>query len=80
MALLSRSFAVQQFTFAGGNADQAPVSQKTRNFSGLFRIPQFPLYLRNAEVLSHQTSQSSLFFLHQKHVKGLAFQTKQIAV
>ena len=50
---------------------QWPVSQKSRNFSGLFRVPQFPLYLRNAEVLSHQTSQSSLFFLHQKHVKGL---------
>ena len=57
-----------------------PVSQKSRNFSGLFRVPQFLLNLRNAEVLSHQTSQSSLFFLHQKHVKGLAFQTKQIAV
>ena len=25
--------------------------------SGPFRVPQFPLYLRNADVLSHQTSQ-----------------------
>ena len=33
-----------------------PVSQKSRNFSGLFRVPQFPLHLRNTEVLSHQTS------------------------
>ena len=33
--------------------------QKSRNFSGPFRLPQIPLYLRNAEVLSHQTSQSS---------------------
>ena len=41
-----------------------PVSQKSRNFSGLFRVSQFPLYLRNAEVLSHQTLQSSRFFLH----------------
>ena len=41
-----------------------PVSQKSRNFSGLFRVPQFHLYLRNAEVLSLQTSQSSWFFLY----------------
>ena len=27
-----------------------PVSQKSRNFSRLFRVPQFPLYRRNAEV------------------------------
>ena len=33
--------------------------QKSRKFSGPFRLPQIPLYLRNAEVLSHQTSQSS---------------------
>ena len=38
---------------------QGPVSQKSRNFSGQYRVPQFPLYLRNAEVLSLQTSQSS---------------------
>ena len=25
-----------------------PVSQKSRNISGLFRVPQFPLYLRFA--------------------------------
>ena len=35
---------------------QRPVSQKSRNFSDLFRMPQFSLYLRNAEVLSHQSS------------------------
>ena len=34
-----------------------PVSQKSRNFSGLFCcMPQFPLYLRNVEVLR--------FYLH----------------
>ena len=32
---------------------RAPVSQKFRNFSVLFWVPQFPLYLRNAEVLIH---------------------------
>ena len=57
-----------------------PVSQKSRNFSGLFRVPLFPLYLRNAEVLSLQTSQSSWFFLYYKHVKRSAFQNKRIAV
>ena len=30
---------------------QGPVSQKSRNFSGLFRVLQFPLYLRNATKL-----------------------------
>ena len=37
---------------------QGPVSQKTRNFPGLFWMPQFPLYLRNAEDPSHQTIKS----------------------
>ena len=39
-----------------------PVSQKFRYFSDLFRVPRFFLFLHNAEVLSHQTSQSN--FLH----------------
>ena len=43
---------------------QAPVSQKSRNNSGLFRVPQFPLYTRNGEVQSHKTSESSWDFLH----------------
>ena len=38
------------------NSDQWPVSQNSRNFSGLFRVSQFSTY--------HQTSQSSWFFLH----------------
>ena len=41
---------------------QVPCRQ--RNFSGLFRMPQFPLYLRNAEDLTHQSSRFSWFFLH----------------
>ena len=28
--------------------DKVPVSQKSHNFSSLFRVPQFPLYLCNA--------------------------------
>ena len=44
-----------------GLAGLGPGSQTSRNFSGLFGVPQSPLYLRNVEILSHQTSQSSLF-------------------
>ena len=43
-----------------------PVSQKSRNVSGPFRVSQFPLYLCNAEILSYQSWQSSWFFLAQK--------------
>ena len=57
-----------------------PVSQKLRIFSGLFRVPQSLLYFRNAEVLSHQTSQSFWCFMHEKHVKRSALQNKWIAI
>ena len=40
--------------------------QKSQTFLGLFRVPQFPLYLRNSKVLSHETSQSPWFFSHVK--------------
>ena len=43
---------------------QGPFSQKSRNFSSLLRVPQLPLHVCNADVLSHHTSQSSWFFLH----------------
>ena len=56
--------------------DLGPVSQKSWNFSGLFQAPQFPLYLRNAGVLSHQTSQSYWLFLHYKNMpKNQLFRT-----
>ena len=35
--------------------------------SGLFRVPQHPLYLRNAEVLSHQTLRNLLGFSYIKN-------------
>ena len=57
------------------NSGQSPVSQKSRNFSGLFRVPQFPLYLRNAEVVSHQTSQSSSFSYIENTLKDQLFKT-----
>ena len=41
---------------------EGPVSQTFRNFPGLFRVLPFGLYVRNAVVLSHKTSQSSWLF------------------
>ena len=46
----------------------------------MFRVPQFPLYLRNADVLSGQNLKSSWFFVHEKHFKRSDFQNKWIAV
>ena len=59
---------------------QGPVSRKSRNFTGHFRVTQFPLYLKNGEDLSRQTSQSFFFYLPWKHVKRSAFQNKRLAV
>ena len=55
------------------------VSERCRNFSGQFRLSQFPLHLRHVEVLGPQTSKSSWFFLHKKHVQRSAFQNKRMA-
>lgn len=41
---------------------RAPVSRKSRNFSVLFRVSQFSLYLESGEIVSRQTSQLFLFF------------------
>ena len=57
-----------------------PVSRKSRNFTGHFRVSQFPLYLKNGKDLSHQTSQSFFFLLPLKHVKRLTFQNERLAV
>ena len=38
-----------------------PVSRKSRNFTGHFRVSQFPLYFKNGEDLSHQTPQTCFF-------------------
>ena len=75
--LHSKSFPC---VFAVFLSHQAPVSQESGIFSGLFRVPRFPLYLRNAEVLSNQTSQSCCFFIHYKDIQRSAFQNKRIAV
>lgn len=56
----SRNFRLcdRSVVFCGFLSRQGPVSQQSRNVSGLFRMPQFPLYFRVAGVLIHQTSQS----------------------
>ena len=54
---------------------QGPVSRKSRNFSGHFRVSQFPLYLKNGKDLSRQTLQLFFFF-----VKRSALQNKRLAV
>ena len=59
---------------------QGPVSQKSRNFTGHFRVSQLPLYLKNGEDLSRQTSQSLFFLLPWKHFKRSAFQIKRLAL
>ena len=48
--------------------------------TGLFRVPQFPLYLHNAEVLKPSNFAIRLVFLTLKLVKRSAFQNKRIAV
>ena len=40
-----------------------PVCQKSGYLSGPFWVSQFLLYLHNSEALSHQTLQSSWFFI-----------------
>ena len=57
-----------------------PVSRKSRNFTGHFRMSQFPLYLKNREDLRRQTSQLFFFLLSWKLNKRSAFQNKRLAV
>ena len=59
-------------------SEQGPVSRKSRNFTGHFRMSQFPMYLKNGQDWSRQTSQSFCFLLPWKHVKRWAFQSKRL--
>ena len=45
------------------NSDLGPVSRKSRNFTGHFRVSQFPLYLKNGEDLIRQLTSQLFFFL-----------------
>ena len=60
-----------------GFQDQGRVSQKSRNFSSLFRVPQFPLYLRNAAVLSHPTSPLGFSYI-KSMLKDKLFKTGRL--
>ena len=62
----------------GSKSFLGPVSRKSGNFTGYFRVSRFPLYLKNGEDLSRQTSQSLYFLLSSKHVKRSAFLNKRL--
>ena len=57
-----------------------PVSRKSRNFSGVFRVTQFSLYLQNEGVSRHETLQLFLFLFPLQHMKRQALQNKQVIV
>ena len=57
-----------------------PVSRKSRNFSGVFRVTQFSLYLHNEGVSRHETLQLFLFLFHLQHMKRPALQNKQVVL
>ena len=44
-------------TFENFVCDQGPVSRKSRNFSGTFRVAEFFLYVQSEGVLRHETLQ-----------------------
>jgi len=57
-----------------------PISRKSRNFSGVFRVTQFSLYLQNEGVSRHETLQLFLFLFPLQHMKRPALQNKQVIV
>ena len=59
---------------------QGPVSRKSRNFSGLFRMTEFSLYLQTQGVSRHETLQLFLFLFPLQHMKRPALQNKQIVI
>ena len=61
-------------------SDQGPVSRKSRNFSGVFRVTQFSLYLQNEGVSRQETLQLFLFLFHLQHMKRPALQNKQVVL
>ena len=62
---IEKSLVVSRLA-SGSHSVQGPVTQKFRNLKGLFRVPQFPPYFRNAEVLSHSNFPILLVFLTLK--------------
>ena len=68
-AFQNKRMAVSQMSFRARKVNSGlsrieplgTVSRKSRNFTGHFRVSQFPLYLKNGEDLSRQTSQTSFY-------------------
>ena len=56
-----------------------PVSRKSRNFSGVFRVT-FSLYLQNEGVSRHETLQLFLCLLPLQHIKRPVLQNKKVVV
>ena len=61
-------------------SDKGPVSRRSRNFSGLFRVTQFSLYFQNKGVSRHETLQLFLFLFPLQHMKRPALQNKQVVL
>ena len=57
-----------------------PVSRKSRNFSGTFRVTYFSLYLQNEGVSRHEPLQLFLFLFPLQHMRRPALQNKQAGV
>ena len=69
-----------KFSRLSRNRHQGPVSRKPRNFSGVFRVTQFSLYLQNEGVSRHETLQLFLFLFPLQQVKRSALQNKQVVI
>ena len=59
---------------------QGPVSRKSRNSSGAFRVTYFNLYLQSEGVSRHETLQLLYFLFPLQHMKRPALQNVWVAV
>ena len=59
---------------------QGTVSQKSRNFSGLFRVPQFSSVSSQCQGPKPSNFAILLVFFFRKHVKRSTFQIKRISL
>ena len=66
---------------SGRFPELGPVSQKSRNLSGLFRVPQFPFNMSSQRRGSKPSNFAILLvFSKTKNVKRSAFQNERIVV
>ena len=59
---------------------QGPVSRKSRNFSGAFRVAQFSVYLQNEGVSRHETLQLFSLLFPLELMRRPALQNKRVGV